>query len=122
MTHHKPPKDATKWSITQCYETQPLLLGLLNVEFQTSHLASVICSGDLQLKLDTWDFVHSNQAAKATATVSLADASMQRHETPGIIRSRDQAKRIEIKITLRTGLNLTWHIESMSRSCLLRTG
>ena len=32
------PKDATKWSIAQCYETKPLLVSLLNLDgLTTSH-------------------------------------------------------------------------------------
>jgi hypothetical protein len=41
LAHDPPrlPKDASVWSIAQCYETQPLLISLLNLDIQTLHLA-----------------------------------------------------------------------------------
>jgi hypothetical protein len=47
LAHDPPrlPKDATKWSITQFHETQPLPISLLSLDLWTSHLAIMISFG-----------------------------------------------------------------------------
>ena len=75
------PKDATKWSITQCYETQPLLIRLLNLDLRTSHPAML--HAQLQYSLHFLHTVCSTKPVVNTiGTVFMVDTSAERRELP----------------------------------------
>jgi len=83
------PKDATKRSITQCYETQPLLIRLLNLDPQTSHLATMNLFGGYMHSSNTviWVLytVRLKPVVSTIRTVSLADTLAQRRELLAIV-------------------------------------
>ena len=74
------PKEATKWSITQCYETQPLLIRLLNLDLRTSHPAML--HAQLKYSLHFLHTVCSKPVVNTIGTVFMVDTSAERRELP----------------------------------------